>query len=79
LTRQEYYQLRPFALGRATEEWYNNLDDEVKEWVDKMTNEMIERQRDKSNGDKKQFGVVGAREALCALIAVCEGWKLRNV
>jgi hypothetical protein len=75
--KRHYFQLRPSALGEATEEWYEQLDPEVKEWVDKMANEMRENVKAK-NGDAVQFGIVGARETLCALIAYCERWELKQ-
>jgi hypothetical protein len=78
LSKQPYFQIRPNALSAAAEEWYNELDPEVKEWVDEKVEEMRETARAKNSERNIQFGVAGARETLCALIAICEGWRLKE-
>lgn len=72
---QAYFQLRKKALENATEEWYEELDDDVKEWVDEKVAELKESVKARANGNSVQYGDASARETLCALIAFCDGWR----
>jgi len=67
-----YIQHKKNVLGNVTEEWYEGLPNDVKNWVDEKAGELQVSVARMAGNKKVMFGEQGAREVLAALIIYCD-------